>query len=460
MSIYNDKKVAIIGLSVEGIDSAMFLSAQGSRITCCDRRNKEELGATYDLLASLGCDFFLGPSYLSALDQFDIIVRSPGISARTQELVAARDNGQMVTSLTGIFMDICPAPIIGVTGTKGKGTTSSLIAEMLKIHGRRVWLGGNVGTPLLSKVHEILNTDIVVLELSSFQLEDLHKSPHIAVVLKITQDHLANFDPLASNFHETREAYVDAKSNIVRFQKQSDSIICNGDDETSAFFSKLTPATPYRCSHSDENADAYIQDDSVYIKTPEGMQKICSQSDIHLLGAHNLENIAAAALAAKSVGTSLESIRRGAKVFEGLEHRLELVRSIGGVSYINDSFSTIPETTIAAIHAFSSPIILIAGGSDKKSDYTELGVQIALSETKELILIGLMAESIKQSALAAGYKGKITEGLTDMHDVVACAAGVAEKGDVVLLSPACASFGMFQNYKERGKQFKHEVSLL
>ena len=235
MQNYSGTSVGILGLSVEGIDSARFFVQEGASVTCCDRRTKEELGETYHELNKLKVTFSLGKTYLDDLSQFETIVRTPGMSLGTPELSRYRG---VVTSQTTLFFDLCRAPIIGVTGTKGKGTTSSLIAEMLKKSGKQVFLGGNVGTPLLSQVREITPRDWAVLELSSFQLEDVTKSPHIAVVLPITQDHLVNIDPLATSFHTSREEYVGAKASIVRFQTQKDIVIANLDNESSKSFAK------------------------------------------------------------------------------------------------------------------------------------------------------------------------------------------------------------------------------
>lgn len=445
MSKYKNKKIAIVGLSVEGRDSVAFFRRQQADITVCDRR-------TLDVPEGVKVQF--GPQYLSNLDRFDIIVRTPGMNLQTREFQTL---GRKLTSLTKIFFDECPAPIIGVTGTKGKGTTATLIYEMLKAAGKEVWLGGNVGTPLLSKVHEIQPSDVVVLELSSFQLEDLTRSPHVAVVLKTTEDHLANFDPLATNFHQTKEAYVHAKSSIVRYQKSRDYLVYNVDDLTSSSFQNLSNAVSYSFSRNGTDKDAFVQKHKVFVRWEGNNHLICSSDDIHLIGDHNLENIAAASLAASIVGASITAIRSATRAFKGLEHRLEFVRNLEGVSYYNDSFSTVPETTIAAIESFQKPIILILGGSEKGSDFQQLGKVIAKSNVKSIIVVGAMTKRILEAVKKTRYSGDIVTGLDSMHAIVAQARERAAAGDVVLLSPACASFDMFQNYKQRGNLFKQEV---
>jgi UDP-N-acetylmuramoylalanine--D-glutamate ligase len=459
MSLYKDKNVAILGLSVEGVDTATFFAQEKAHIVCCDKRTREELGETYTKLQYLTSDFRLGPAYLTDLTHFDYVVRTAGMTIRTPELVEARSEGANITSQTKLFFEHCRAPIIGITGTKGKGTTSTLIYEMLKKAGKHVWLGGNVGIPLLSKVHDIKAGDIVILELSSFQLEDLTKSPHIAVVLKITQEHLANFDPLSTNYHESRESYVEAKKSIARYQGKTDMAILNADDATSSSFSKDTHGHVYYFSRSGRG-DAFVKDKAVYLRSNGKEEKICHASEIKLLGIHNLENIAAASLTSVLAGSNIPSIKAVSRQFHGLEHRLELVRTIHGVAYYNDSFSTIPETTIAAIESFDRPIVLIVGGSDKGSDFTELGRVIARSKIKALIVVGSMSVRIVKAVHTAGYTGEIVQGLATMHDIVNVCSKRAVHNDIVLLSPACASFDMFKNYKDRGTQFKHEVSIL
>lgn len=456
MHTFKGKTVAILGLSVEGLDSIKFFVGEGADIWCCDRRSKEELTGTLSGIEKYVRGFQLGTGYLDNLERFDFVVRTPGMNLRLPELIRLQRLRKEITSSTKLFFALCKAPIIGVTGTKGKGTTATLISEILKTDERKTWLGGNVGVPLLSRVRDMKSTDWVVLELSSFQLEDLKESPHIAVVLRTTQEHLANQDKLATNFHESRAAYVEAKKSIIRYQTTDDFAILNSDDQTAHSFSSDTDAHVLYFSRNDWSVAAYVKHEAVYV----GDEKICSLSGIKLRGLHNLDNIAAASLAAVTAGVSIRSIRETVKLFKGLEHRLETVRKVGGVEYINDTFSTVPETAIAALESFTEPIILIAGGSEKGSDFTELGIVIAKRRVKTLIAIGLMTDRIVTAVKNAGFKGKIITGLRSMHDIVRSARKEAVAGDVVLLSPACASFDMFTNYKERGKQFKHEVSLL
>jgi UDP-N-acetylmuramoylalanine--D-glutamate ligase len=459
MSNYKEQNIAVVGLSTEGQDSAKFFVSEEANVTCCDRRSPEELGELYTNLVPLGVSFQLGPTYLTGIEKYDLVVRTQGMELATPEFANLRESGKL-TSNVKLFFEECQGPIVGVTGTKGKGTTSTLIWEMLKAEGKRAHLGGNVGTALLSRVRDITPDDWVVMELSSFQLEDLTKSPHVAVVLRITQDHLANFDPLASNYHVNREAYIEAKRAIVRHQTPNDIVIVNALDEVSMSFADLTPARRYMFARTDTHADARVVGDAVVVNTDGKDEVVCTSEEIHLRGIHNLENIAAAALAARAAGVDLASVRRAAIAFEGLEHRLELAGEAAGVSYYNDSFSTVPETTIAAVDAFAEPKVLILGGSEKGADFTDLGAHIARTNVHTAIVIGAMTERIVTALKNAGYKGTIIVGKRNMKDIVTAAKSQARKGDVVILSPACASFDMFKNYKERGRQFKHEVSQL
>jgi UDP-N-acetylmuramoylalanine--D-glutamate ligase len=453
MTTFSGKKVAVLGLSTEGIDTATFMVAEGARVHCHDRRTAKELGPNYILLQKFPVTFHLGKDYLQNLNLYDLLVRTPGMALNLPELKEVRSK---LTSSTKLFFDLCPAKIIGVTGTKGKGTTTTLIGEILKTAGKAVFVGGNVGVPLLSRVWQIKTHDWVVLELSSFQLEDLHKSPHISVILNISSDHLANADPLATNYHVSRSAYVEAKKNIVKYQKSSDFAVINRDYHVSAQFAKETKSRVIYFSTRYLVPGVYIKNNSIYVSVNGNTQEVGSVQNLLLRGKHNWENVAAAIAAAILAGADLDAVKKAIYEFKGLEHRLELVGTYGGATYYNDSFSTTPETAIAAIRAFSEPVILIAGGSEKGSDFTDLGRVIVDSSVKAVILIGDMADRIEASITkAGGRQPKLIKGLTSMSDVITAARKEVADGDVVLLSPACASFGMFKNYKERGKLFKH-----
>lgn len=430
---YKGKRIAVLGAyGVEGSASRDYLVSHGLAFDILDKQDDSD--------------------YLSKAQNYDIVFRTPGVKPTSPELVAAREKGTVFTSQIEEFFDICPGKIIGVTGTKGKGTTSTLIYEILKASGSDVYLGGNIGVPAISFLDVVTTESIVVLELSSFQLQTLKKSPDIAVVLNITSEHL--------DYHQDTDEYRLAKANIVKHQSVDNLAVINDDYEVSKSFSGLTPASKYFFSRDHKVEGCYVDNHDNIILNVEGeVATIASFEELKLRGRHNLENITAASLAVYLAGAKPTVIAEVVKSFNGLEHRLELVREVNGVKYYNDSFSTVPETAIAALDSFAEPIILIAGGSDKKSDYTELGKKIANANVKAIILVGDMAEKIKAS-IPSKYKGEIITGLTKMDDMVTKAANLASAGDVVLLSPACASFGLFENYKDRGNQFKEVVGKL
>lgn len=424
---FQGKKIAVLGSGIEGESSAKFLTEKGARVTILDEK--------------------IDPDYLKDLDQYDLIVRSPGVNPDLLE-----NYKEKVTSQTKIFFDLCPGQIIGVTGTKGKGTTASLIYEMLKEAGKDTYLGGNIGVPPLSFLPKLKKNSIVVLELSSFQLVDLSKNPHIAVMLMTTSEHL--------NWHKDVFQYIDAKRNILKFQTEADLVVINKDYPVSRESDVYTNGQVFYVSRESEiNQGCFIKDDKVVVRRGDIEEEIIDTSEILLPGKHNLENICAATMVAILAGVSKKNIAQVLRTFKGLEHRLELVGEINGVKYYDDSFSTTPETAIAAIQAFEAPEILILGGSSKNSDFKELGrIIFEKPNIKAIIGIGEEWERIKREIKTSRIK--YVEGCIDMKEVIKSIQEIAEYGDVVLLSPACASFGMFVNYKDRGDQFKKEVKNL
>lgn len=456
LEYYKNKKIAILGLGIEGLASADFLLKQGVACTVLDKKSEQGLDtAVVARLKEQNVMFITGDDYLSHIEAFDIIIRSPGISMLTPELVVAQKKGVVITSHTQLFFDLCPCPIIGVTGTKGKGTTSSLIYHTLKESGKDVYLGGNIGNPPLTFLDLLTKDSLVVLELSSFQLQDCTKSPHIAVVLMITSEHL--------DYHATTEEYVAAKRNLLRVQTNRDYAVINRDYIASNESDIHTEGKVYFVSREREVAEegCFVKDNAVWVRQDGKDKKIIEISEIALLGKHNLENVCAAVMAASLAGVSEEAMVSVLKNFTGLDHRLEFVGEINGVKYYDDSFSTTPETAIAAIESFTEPEILILGGSSKGADFTELGVAIAKqTNIKAIIGIGTEWENIKSKIKNPSAKFEIIEGAKSMREVIIEVQDIAASGDVVLLSPGCASFGMFKNYKDRGEQFQKEVKKL
>jgi UDP-N-acetylmuramoylalanine--D-glutamate ligase len=446
---FKNKKIAVVGFGIEGLSSALYLAGKGAEVTVFDKNKEFSEKVAVEEAKKMKVNFVLGEFYLERVKGFDLVVRSPGIKLSVLEKYVPREK---ITSQIKLFFDLCPAEIIGITGTKGKGTTSSLIYEMLKKQGFDAYLGGNIGMAPFDFLDKLNAHSKVVLELSSFQLLDLEKSPHIAVMLMITQEHL--------DYHDSVGEYIDAKRNLVRHQGEKDFAIVNRDYPASNESDILTSGKFFHVSREREVVEdgSFVRDGKVWLRIAGGEVDVIDIRDILLPGKHNLENVCAAVIAATLAGVSILNIQHVLKVFKGLEHRLELAGTVNGVRYYDDSFSTTPETAIAAIQSFKEPEILILGGSSKNSDFSELGDVISKSENVKLIIgIGLEWEKIKVQIKKSDTPIPVIEGAKDMVTIVAAAHKLAVPGDVVLLSPACASFDMFKNYKDRGEQFKEQV---
>lgn len=453
---WNNKKVAVLGAGVEGLATVRYLHEKGATLTVLDEQEKDVMDQeAINEIEMLGVELVTGRTSLDNLGQYDVVVRSPGVKLSRKELQEALANGIHITSQTELFLEECPCRVIGVTGTKGKGTTSTLIYEMLQKSGFDAYLGGNIGLPPFSFLNTLTAQSIVVLELSSFQLLGVTKSPHIAVMLMIAPEHL--------NYHEDMSEYVEAKRNILRFQTDKDFAVINRDYLPSNESDILTGAKVFYISRERDGVEqgCFIKDNALWITMQGAEWKVIDTEKIKLLGKHNLENASAAVMAATLAGAARNEIESVLMGFTGLPHRLEFVAEKNGVKYYDDSFSTTPETAIAAIESFTTPEILILGGSGKKSDFTELGAVIAKTKNiKAIIGIGEEWSQIKKQIANNKSQIVLIEGAKDMKTVVEAATKIAAAGDVVLLSPACASFDMFKNYKVRGEQFKNEVDAL
>ncbi len=459
-----DKKVAVLGLGVEGVALAKFLVGKVGSITLLDAENLENLQKraeeeqNQDLAKILNdegiYDFLFGDNYMNSLTDFDIVFRTPGIPYLNSKIQEAIDRGVKISSQIKLFFDLCPVKIIGVTGTKGKGTTASLIESMLKNWAKGgVHFAGNIGKPAISMLPDIKSEDIIILELSSFQLQDLHKSPHIAVITNLSVDHL--------DYHKDEEEYWEAKRSIFKFQGEDDLLVANSKIDEKYFEESKAKRLIFSGFGQNQGQARVVGKDGknheVYINIDENQEKVVSAREISLVGDHNLENVAAAALAALQVGADLGAIQAGAKGFEGLPHRLEFVSEIDGVKYYNDSFATSPEPTMAAIDAFLEDKILILGGSSKGADFSTLAAKIVSKNVPAVILIGAEADKIEGSLNKKNYSGKIKKA-EDLKQVTAKAGELSKADDVVVFSPACASFDMFKNYKDRGDRFKQVVN--
>lgn len=433
-------KIAILGFAGQGRSAFEYWNTPDNEITVCDKDETAEVPEDATTV--------LGPKYLENLDKYDLLIRTPALHPR--EIVKANPAAPEILSkvwtVTNEFFKVCPTKnIIGVTGTKGKGTTSTLIAKMLEAAGNRVHLGGNIGIPPL----ELLNDDIqpddwVVLELANFQLIDLKYSPHIAVCLMVEPEHM--------DWHEDFEEYLAAKQQLFIHQEDTDVAIYYSKNDNSLSVADATSGEviPYM-----EEPGATVEGNKIVIAGRE----ICNIDDIKLLGKHNQQNICAATTTLWQITQDTEAIKSVVSSFTGLEHRLELVRELDDVKYYDDSFGTTPETAIVAIEAFDEPKVVILGGSDKGSDYAKLANTVKSSNVRKVILIGAMADKIRSELDTVGFNEYI-EGGSTMTDIVDVARKAAQASDVVLLSTGCASFGLFKNYKDRGEQFKQAVQAL
>lgn len=443
------KNITVIGIGISNLPLIKYLVSLGANVTACDRRSAEDLGENYTELEKLGVKFNLGDGYLNNLSG-DMIFKTPGMRYDVPELLKAKENGSIVTSEMEVFFEVCPSHIIAVTGSDGKTTTTTLIHKMMTDAGYKTWLGGNIGNPLLTDTEKMKENDWVILELSSFQLHTMRKSPEIAVITNISPNHL--------DMHKDYKEYIDAKKNIMLYQNEGDTLIVNADNQVTADIGKSANGAVKYFSRNGM-ADVYL--DRNIIK--RGIVEILNIKDIKIPGMHNVENYMAA-IAAVSGLVSKEVIVNVAKTFGGVEHRIELVRTLDGVKYYNSSIDSSPNRTINTLRVFPNKVIMIAGGKDKGIPYDEIGPALA-EHVKVLILIGATSDKIQEALDAEINKtgnGKDIEVIraTSYENAVNTARSKAHDGDVVLLSPASTSFDMFRNFEERGNLFKKIVNEL
>ncbi len=447
------KKVALMGIGVSNTDLIRTFHQKGAIVTACDRRERDKLGAVADELETLGIKLKLGDTYFSNLDA-EILFRTPGMNYNLPELREFKANGGVVTSEMEVFFDICPCPIIAVTGSDGKTTTTTLIATMLEQQGKTVHLGGNIGRALLPHVLEMSETDFAVVELSSFQLISMRPSPKVSVVTNVTPNHL--------DWHADMLEYIEAKRNIFAHQNAFSRTVLSFDNEiTENFASEVRGDCMWFSLTHDTTNGAYLKDgDIIFVKHGKA-EKIMAASDIRLPGLHNVANYLAA-ICAVSDYVDAETIREVAREFGGVEHRIEFVRELDGVKWYNDSIATSPTRAIAGLKAFGGKLILIAGGYDKNIPYEPLAPEI-IEGVKLLILTGPTAAKIEAAVTAhPDYKHGTPSIIhaKDIPDAVQIARGAAVFGDIVSLSPASASFDAYVNFEARGKHFKDLVNSL
>ena len=444
------KKIAVLGIGVSNTPLIRLLCGAGLDVTARDRREMLDAGQREELEA-LGARLVLGEGYLDGLTGYDVIFRTPGLRPDLPQIEAACAAGAVLTSEMEAFFQVCPAALIAVTGSDGKTTTTTITAGLLEAAGKKVWVGGNIGHPLLDRAEEMEPGDFAVLELSSFQLLTMKQSPHIAAVTNLAPNHL--------DVHRSMEEYVDAKRNILRFQGPGDRAVLNWDNALTRGFAQNTPAAVSWFSFREEpEGDAvFYRDGAVWLKDGAGRRQLLRREDILLPGDHNVENYMAAIAAVRDY-VPPEVIRRYARTFGGVEHRIELVRELDGVRWYNDSIGTSPSRTIAGLRSFPEKVILIAGGYDKHIPYDCLGPEL-VEHVKRMYLTGDTAPKLRAAAEnAPGYSPELViEDGAGLEDAVQAARAAARPGDVVLLSPASASFDRYKNFMERGRAFKELV---
>jgi UDP-N-acetylmuramoylalanine--D-glutamate ligase len=455
------KQVVILGLARQGVALARFLARTGAKVTASDLRDEAALADAMAELSDLPMCYVLGEHPPSLLDKADVLCLSGGVPIDIPIVVEARRRGVPLSNDAQVFLERCPAPVIGITGSAGKTTTTALVGEMCRAGGggasARTFVGGNIGNPLITDLDEIRPDDRVVMELSSFQLDLMTISPHIAAVTNITPNHLDR--------HETMEAYIAAKRNIVAHQGASDFAVLSYDDANARALALDTAAQLYWFSGGAEvDQGAFRTNGSLTLRVGGRDRTICYASEVKLLGRHNLLNVLAASAIAGVAGVPLEAMRQVATTFTGIEHRLELVRELDGVRWYDDSIATAPERSLAALRSFEDPIVLLAGGRDKKLPWDEFAGE-ATRRVRHLVTFGeagpMIAQVVKKSLNGgAGEPGLMLEGITQvetMEQAVEAAARLVRPGDVVLLSPGGTSFDAFRDFAERGDRFKELV---
>ena len=445
------KRVAVIGIGVSNTPLIKMLLRSGIAVTACDKRQWDDFAGQAEELESLGAELRLGSDYLEGLDH-DVIFRTPGLRPDVPELIAAKERGSVITSEMEVFFQVCPCKTIAVTGSDGKTTTTTIIAELLKAAGKSVYVGGNIGRPLLPDVDGMEPGDIAVLELSSFQLMTMEQSPDIAVITNLAPNHL--------DVHKSMEEYIAAKKNIFTHQGPGGLLVLNADNGiTSGFAPEARGRVTLFSRRTEPEKGVFVKDGAIWVRNDMHERPVLYLENILLPGEHNVENYMAAIAALDGLVPD-QVVRDFAAKFAGVEHRIELVRTLRGVRYYNDSIASSPSRTIAGLRSFPEQVILIAGGYDKHIPFDVLGPEI-VEHVKLLVLCGATAGKIRAAVeQAPGYRPDHPEILevTPFQRAVEAARDRAQPSDVVTLSPACAAFDQFKNFMERGKTFKAIVN--
>ena len=449
------KKIAFIGVGVTNTDCIRLFAKKGAEVSVLDRKSREQLGALADEFEQSGIRLVLGDGYLDGLTGYDAVFRAPGMYFHHPALEKARQEGVVITSEMELFFRLCPCKTYAVTGSDGKTTTTTLIAEMLKASGKKVYKGGNIGRALLPVVEEVSSDDAAVVELSSFQLISMRQSPDVAVITNVAPNHL--------DVHRDMQEYIDSKKNLILHQDGFSRTVLNRDNAITRDMTGLVRGELLTFSRQEApRFGAYLRQDGMLCMRCHGAEtEILPMEQIRLPGLHNVENFLAAYSAVWG-DVPVEIMARTAQEFGGVEHRMELVRELGGVKWYNDSIGTSPTRTIAGLKAFGQKIILIAGGYDKKIPYEPLAPYLC-EKVSHLILMGATGPKIQQALEACpDYDGQhpALHWAESMEQAVQTADGLAGSGDIVALSPASASFDLYPNFEKRGEHFKRLVAAL
>lgn len=446
-----NKKVAVVGIGVSNIPLINYLVDLGAKVTALDKKTIDKLDkSVVEDFNSKNVQLILGESYLDDLTGFDVVFKTPSMRIDNPAFVKAKESGAIITSEMEEFVKYCPATTLGITGSDGKTTTTSLVYEILKTDGYKTWVGGNIGTPLFSKIEEIKENDMVVLELSSFQLMTMDVSTNVAAITNLSPNHL--------DMHKDMDEYVDSKKNIYKFQSANELLVINMENDITNPLDKEAKGRVMKFSSKNVVKDgSYLQDGVLYLRD----KAVCKREEVKLHGIHNVENLLTA-FAIVSDYASIESMKKVATTFSGVEHRCEFVREVNGVRYYNDSIASSPTRTVAGLKAFEKPVILIAGGYDKNIPFEKLAFE-GYDKIKTIVILGATKIKIKeQFDRLKEEKGiEVPMILVDsLEEAVLKAKEVATSGDIITLSPACASFDMFPNFEARGNKFKKIVSEL
>lgn len=449
------KRVTVIGLGIEGVDVARYAATHGAIVTVFDSKSPAALTERLKQLEGLPIEYALGkPQRIEDIANSDLIFASQSVPLTLPAIATAREREVPVSSMTRYFLEHCPGPTIGITGSSGKTTTTSLVAAMMAGSGRPYRVGGNIGNGLLGLLDGMDERTWTVMEISHTQLQLTDRSPHIAAVLNVTPNHLDRF---------SWDAYVDLKRNLVRYQAPDDYVVLNLDDDISAGMAEITPARPsfFTLGESVPGNGAFVRDRAVFVRHDSIESMVLPLDGIPLRGMHNVANVLAATAVAAAAGVSIDAIAQAVRSFTAVPHRLELVADIGGVRYVNDSIASTPERTLAGIRSFDEPIVLLLGGKDKNLPKDELARE-ALRRCAGIVFFGadgpLLEAAVEANAAFVPQEERPqTVRVETLADAVREAGGMADAGDVVLLSPACTSFDAYTNFEERGEEFRRLV---